>query len=112
METKHLKKWVREMVNCTQCGYCKEVCPVFDQVGWDSSVARGKMSLAYGLYIGDIEPDEGFTVTLSNPVGATISDGPTVAAPVNAESARETSSCTRTSIRSPSSLHPWLLRES
>ena len=58
METKHLGKWVKEMVTCTQCGYCKEVCPVFDQVGWDSSVARGKMALAYGLYTGDIEPDE------------------------------------------------------
>jgi Fe-S oxidoreductase len=40
------------------CGYCKEVCPVFDELGWDSSSARGRMALAYGLYMGDIEPDE------------------------------------------------------
>lgn len=58
MDTPNLKKFWKELVNCTQCGYCKDVCPVFDEVEWDSSVARGKMTLAYGLYQGDIEPDD------------------------------------------------------
>ena len=58
METKNLDKFLKVLVNCTQCGYCKDVCPVFDEVGWDSSAARGKMSLAYGLQMDDIEPDE------------------------------------------------------
>lgn len=58
MITDNLAKWKKELLNCTQCGFCKEVCPIFDDVEWDSSVARGKMALCYGLYSGDIEPDE------------------------------------------------------
>ncbi len=58
MKTNRLDKWLQEMIKCTQCGYCKEVCPVFDDVGWDSSVARGKVALAYGLYLNEIEPDD------------------------------------------------------
>jgi len=58
MDQAKLKKHLKAMVTCTQCGYCKEVCPVFEDLGWDSAVARGKMALAYGLYTGDIEPDE------------------------------------------------------
>ena len=58
METKRLDKYRKFLVQCTQCGYCKEVCPVFGDVGWDSSVARGKIALASGLYNGDIEPDD------------------------------------------------------
>ncbi|WP_440951549.1 (Fe-S)-binding protein [Methanococcoides sp. FTZ1] len=58
MRADNLKEWKKEMLNCTQCGFCKEICPIFDKVEWDSSVARGKMALCYGLYAGDIEPDE------------------------------------------------------
>lgn len=58
MRTDNLDKWKKELVNCTQCGFCKDVCPIFADVEWDSSVARGKMALCYGLYSGDIEPDE------------------------------------------------------
>ncbi len=36
----------------------KEVCPIFEDLGWDSASARGKIALAYGLYMEDIEPDE------------------------------------------------------
>ncbi|MCD4703186.1 MAG: (Fe-S)-binding protein [Methanosarcinaceae archaeon] len=57
MRTENLKKWRKELINCTQCGFCKEVCPVFEEIEWDSSAARGRMSLCYGLYCGDIEPD-------------------------------------------------------
>jgi Fe-S oxidoreductase len=58
MKTKHVNKYLKELITCTMCGYCKEVCPAFDELGWDSSAARGRMALAYGLYMGDIEPDE------------------------------------------------------
>ncbi len=58
MKTTHVNKYLKELVTCTMCGYCKEVCPTFEQLGWDSAAARGKMALAYGLYMGDIEPDE------------------------------------------------------
>ncbi|WP_135612689.1 (Fe-S)-binding protein [Methanococcoides sp. AM1] len=58
MKTDNLKEWKKELLNCTQCGFCKEICPIFDHLEWDSSAARGKMALSYGLYSGDIEPDE------------------------------------------------------
>jgi Fe-S oxidoreductase len=58
VEAEALKKYEKEMVTCTLCGFCKSVCPVFEQMGWDSSVARGRVLLAYGLMTGEIEPDD------------------------------------------------------
>jgi Fe-S oxidoreductase len=58
MDTEHVKEHLKELITCTQCGYCKEVCPVFEDLGWDSASPRGRVALAYGLYMGDIEPDE------------------------------------------------------
>ena len=50
---------VRDAVNvCTMCGFCKSVCPSFKAAGWDSSVARGRVILSYGLLVGDIPADE------------------------------------------------------
>jgi Fe-S oxidoreductase len=47
--TEDLKSLEKEMLVCTQCGYCRSVCPIFEDRGWDSSVARGRVILAYGL---------------------------------------------------------------
>lgn len=47
-----------ETINCTMCGYCKSVCPIFIDIGWDSASPRGRMTLAYGLLTGEIEPDD------------------------------------------------------
>jgi Fe-S oxidoreductase len=58
MKTEHVKEYLKELITCTQCGYCKEICPVFEDLGWDSASPRGRVALAYGLYMGDIEPDE------------------------------------------------------
>lgn len=44
-----LKSLEKEMLVCTQCGYCRSVCPVFEDLGWDSSVARGRVILSYGI---------------------------------------------------------------
>ncbi|MCL2607003.1 MAG: heterodisulfide reductase-related iron-sulfur binding cluster [Methanomassiliicoccaceae archaeon] len=55
--TENLDK-VRQAVNiCTMCGFCKSVCPSFKAVRWDSSVARGRVILSYGLLTGDIPAD-------------------------------------------------------
>ncbi len=44
-------------MTCTYCGFCKSVCPTFQRVGWDPSVARGRMVLAYGLLQKEIPAD-------------------------------------------------------
>lgn len=49
MTKKKLEDLEKEMLVCTQCGYCRSVCPVFEDLGWDSSVARGRVILAYGM---------------------------------------------------------------
>jgi Fe-S oxidoreductase len=51
-----LKEWEREMNTCTYCGFCKAVCPIFKELGWDDCAARGKVLLAYGLLKGDLSP--------------------------------------------------------
>ena len=58
IKTENLDK-VKQAVNvCTMCGFCKSVCPSFKTIGWDSSVARGRVILSYGLIVGDIPADE------------------------------------------------------
>jgi len=58
IETKNLDK-VKQAVNvCTMCGFCKSVCPSFKAIGWDTSVARGRVILSYGLLTGELPADE------------------------------------------------------
>jgi Fe-S oxidoreductase len=58
MKVKHLKKWKNELITCTMCGYCKNVCPTFLDIGWDAGSARGRNLLAYGMLTEELEPDE------------------------------------------------------
>lgn len=58
METKNLKEWERELDICIRCSYCFEDCPIFKELGWESSSARGKILYAYGLLHGEMEPTE------------------------------------------------------
>lgn len=51
------KKLEKEMLTCTFCGFCKSVCPYFEDNQWDPSVARGKVILAYGLARKEIPAD-------------------------------------------------------
>jgi len=60
----HLNPWLNEMVTCTQCGYCKGVCPAFKATGWDSGNARGKILLAYGVLSKEIEMDDSVAKSL------------------------------------------------
>jgi Fe-S oxidoreductase len=52
------KKLEKEMLTCTFCGFCKSVCPYFEDNQWDPSVARGKVILAYGLGRKEIPADD------------------------------------------------------
>jgi glycolate oxidase len=54
----HLKEYLNEMVTCTLCGYCKGVCPVFKNLGWDTGAARGKVLLSYGVLSKEIDIDD------------------------------------------------------
>jgi Fe-S oxidoreductase len=58
METKHLKEFENELDICIRCSYCFEDCPVFKELGWESSSARAKILYAYGLLHGELEPSE------------------------------------------------------
>jgi len=58
IDAKNLKDARNAMMTCTYCGFCKSVCPVYESIGWDSSVARGRIILAYGLLNKDIPADE------------------------------------------------------
>ena len=58
IEAENLREAKKTMMTCTYCGFCKSVCPVFEGIGWDPSVARGRMILSYGLLQKDIPADE------------------------------------------------------
>jgi len=58
IEAKNLRAAQGTMMTCTYCGFCKSVCPTYEGVGWDPSVARGRIILAYGLLRKDIPADE------------------------------------------------------
>ncbi len=53
MDMNTLVRRVRELedlvVNCTRCGMCQSVCPLFEQTRKEADVARGKLSLLTGL---------------------------------------------------------------
>jgi len=58
IEAQHLKNELKTLLTCTYCGFCKSVCPVFEGIGWDPSVARGRMILSYGLLQKEIPADQ------------------------------------------------------
>jgi len=58
IKAEHAKKLEKEMLTCTNCGFCKSVCPYFEDNQWDPSVARGKVILAYGLARKEIPADQ------------------------------------------------------
>lgn len=58
IDAKNLEEIKKEMMTCTMCGFCKSVCPAFEDIGWDPGVARGRVILSYGLMHGDIPADE------------------------------------------------------
>ncbi|HEX9908703.1 MAG TPA: (Fe-S)-binding protein [Thermoplasmata archaeon] len=33
----------KDLYACLQCGYCRATCPVYSQIGWESSSPRGKV---------------------------------------------------------------------
>jgi len=53
-----LEKWEMELNACTQCGYCKSVCPTLADLGWDSAGAKGYLMASYALLQNDLKPDE------------------------------------------------------
>jgi Fe-S oxidoreductase len=55
---KGLKGAEDEILTCTLCGYCKESCPFFNSLGWDSNTSRGRILLSYALLHNVIPPDE------------------------------------------------------
>jgi len=54
----HAKKHLHEMHICTQCGYCRSVCPTFKEVLMEPEAARSRVILSWGLVQGEIEPDQ------------------------------------------------------
>jgi len=58
IKAERAKRLEKEMLTCTFCGFCKSVCPYFEDNQWDPSVARGKVILAYGLGRKEIPADQ------------------------------------------------------
>lgn len=44
----------REILKCAKCGKCRSVCPVFIELGDETRVARGRISLAEAVFQGEI----------------------------------------------------------
>ena len=58
MEIQYLKEWRDDLNRCIRCAYCFEGCPIFKELGWEVDGARGKLVIAYGLLVGDLEASE------------------------------------------------------
>lgn len=54
----HLAKWENEMMTCTMCGYCKNVCPTFTDLLWDPPSSRGRVVLSYGMLEKELAIDD------------------------------------------------------
>jgi len=54
--SKRLDEWYEMSRKCMRCGLCRSVCPVFDVLGTESSVSRGKVQLIRALLEHRLEP--------------------------------------------------------
>lgn len=46
----HYSTLEQESLICARCGYCRNVCPIYQTVGWESGTPRGKISLARQIF--------------------------------------------------------------
>ncbi len=49
---------IEDIIKCTRCGRCRALCPISEELGWESTSARGRMLLARALAEGE-KPSEG-----------------------------------------------------
>lgn len=49
-----LKTATSDIYNCMKCGYCHEICPVYDELHKESVTSRGKIRLARAVLEGDL----------------------------------------------------------
>ncbi|HWP97798.1 MAG TPA: (Fe-S)-binding protein [Syntrophomonadaceae bacterium] len=40
----------KEALICARCGYCRDVCPIYKVLGWESATPRGKISMAREIF--------------------------------------------------------------
>ncbi len=52
-----IKDHLDDILKCTRCGRCRASCPVNEELGWESTNARGRMLLARAL-AEDVPPSE------------------------------------------------------
>ena len=54
-----------ELYTCAHCGYCQDICPIYDEIPWESASPRGKIYwiqkiLTTGFLRPDVEVDGNF----------------------------------------------------
>lgn len=47
-----------EILACIQCGFCRAGCPTFGETALESLNAKGRVSLAFHMLMGNLEPSE------------------------------------------------------
>ncbi|MHC4599517.1 MAG: (Fe-S)-binding protein [Planctomycetota bacterium] len=65
IETKHLKKFENDVLQCMKCGFCAYFCPVFKEEKVEKSLARGKNYLVKGVLEGRQELTPGLVDVLN-----------------------------------------------
>lgn len=60
-----LDRWEEELIKCSRCGACQNVCPVFKEIGLESVVARGKIKLIRGVRDGKLDLTDAFEERMS-----------------------------------------------
>jgi glycolate oxidase iron-sulfur subunit len=59
------ESWEKEVIRCIRCGACQNVCPVFQELQAESTVARGRVKLIHGAIHKDLALTEGFIDKMS-----------------------------------------------
>lgn len=55
---------MRTVLKCVHCGTCRAYCPVFEELGWESSNARGRLLVAHWVLEG-MDIDESIVKSLA-----------------------------------------------
>lgn len=49
MNVSMIQDHIEDIIKCTRCGRCRALCPINEELGWESTNSRGRMLLARSL---------------------------------------------------------------
>ena len=53
-----LTRFREDIQRCMRCGFCRALCPTWEEIGWETGSPRGRMLALKGILDGSLEPSQ------------------------------------------------------